>query len=165
MTRIYNEFRVTETVLLLERHLPGKSFLGFRGYSLGKVRYKRGFEGYFKVEYSPLQGSVEVKQATFGFGLSFLTSDFLEMEKDRRPQSPPLIPRRHQNLAANVNRIFIDPSGLRYANYHRVPKSMYHDEQAEKYRRILRYQQQPWRSYMPEQARIREQALDRGQPT
>lgn len=139
MAKIYHDNEVGSAVLLLERHLPGKKFIAFQGYRLNPFGYKRDFEGYFKVEYSHLTGEVWVDQAVFGFSLSFLTPGYLALEKGRLVHCPPLVPRAYQNIGQNVRHLLQEPSGLRYVDYARKPKTVYYDVD-EKYPHALGYE-------------------------
>lgn len=127
MEKLYREQETAAAILLLERHLPGKKFIAFKNYMLNPFSSKRDFEGYFKVEYSHLSGEVWVPQAVFGFSLSFLRFGYLAMEKGIVARSPPLIPKMYQGIGSQIRHLLMEPSGLRYINYARKPKSVYHD--------------------------------------
>lgn len=143
VARLHQEHDVTSGILMLERHLPGKKFIGFQGYRLSPFGYKRDFEGYFKVEYSSLSQELHVPQAVFGFSLSFLTAEYLALEKGREHRVPPVVPREYQGLGEKARHLLMEPSGLRYVDYARKPRTGYHDPDSEYYAHMPSYSRQP----------------------
>ena len=125
--KIYVEYNQVETIFFLERHMPGKFFVGFTSgsYIQEKVRYKRMKEAFFKVEYNPLSDSIEKIQASFSFNLSQVAAEYSEIEKGRRWKTTPLIPRDHKSFLEDPRQIIKEPSTTRYADYSRQPKNLY----------------------------------------
>lgn len=128
MARMYRDFDVSAATLMLERHLPGKKFMAYVGYKLNPFGSKRDFEGYFKAVYSHLTNEVFVDQAVFGFSLSFLTPQYLSMEKGRQWRVPSIIPKAYQGLGEKPKHFLMEISGLRYVDYSRKPRAIYQGE-------------------------------------
>jgi hypothetical protein len=143
MAKLYREQEISAAVLLLERHMPGKKFIAFKSYMLSPFSFKRDFEGYFKVEYSHLSGEIWVPQAVFGFSLSFLTSGYLALEKGVNYRVQPLIPKMYQGIGSQTRHLLMEPSGLRYIDYARKPRSVYHDPDSPYGPHMLSYEREP----------------------
>ena len=125
--KIYIEHDQVESAIFLERHLPGKFFVGFApgSYVQEKVRYKRGKEAFFRVWYNPKFDSVEKVQAVFSYNLMHLLWDYQLLEKGRLPRSPPLISKEHLRVLEDPRAILKEHSGARYADYSRTPRMLY----------------------------------------
>jgi hypothetical protein len=143
MAKVYREYDVASATLLLERHLPGKKFIGFSSYKLNPFGYKRDFEAYFKVVYSHLTQEIFVDQAVFGFSLSFLTPQYLTMEKGRPYRVPSLVPKMYQGIGEKAKHFLMEPSGLRYVDYARKPRTVYHDLDEKYSLHPQRYEREP----------------------
>jgi hypothetical protein len=143
MTKMYRDHEVSSATLMLERHLPGKRFMAFVGYKLNPFSSKRDFEGYFKLSYSHLTNEVFVDQAVFGFSLSFLAPQYMSMEKGKPPTAPPIIPKMFQGLGEKAVQFKMDPSGLRYVDYARKPRTVYHGQDDWAYQHPLSYRREP----------------------
>jgi hypothetical protein len=155
--QIFEENKMTSAVIVLDRHMPGKFHWGSAGYKRTHVRHRRSFEAYFKTRYSPTTGKVDVEQASFGLSLSFLTTDFLELEKGKKYKPTPIIPKAHQGLLDQDFRRFQgERSGLQGADYSSSPRLVYGVE--EDYLHVLQhYQLRVPRGYMEGGERISEQ--------
>lgn len=155
--KIYNETKLTDATVMLERHLSGKFRMASKGYGRTKVRFRRGVEGYFRVSFSPLTGKVVVEQASFGGALSFLTSDFVELEKGRKYKCSPLIPKVHQNLLGNAKALVQgERSGFRFADYSRSARLTY-DRVEDQLHRVQHYNVAVARGYLKGGERVGEQ--------
>jgi len=125
MAKLYREREVTEGVIVLYRHLPGRAAPMFtRPYSQSLIPYKREFEAAFKARYSPRTGEVEA-QAVFNYTMSHVREDYYWMERGIRWRTPPVIPREHRDAMGSVKSLLMEPSGLRYVDYSRTPKGLY----------------------------------------
>jgi hypothetical protein len=126
MAKLERERGITEGIIVLYRHLPGRAVPTFsRPYNSTLTPYKREFEASFKVSYNPLSGGIEFADADFNFTLSYLREDFWWMERGIRWRIPSVIPRKHLAAFGSIKSLMMEPSGLRYVNYSGTPRDLY----------------------------------------
>ena len=125
MAKLHRERGLTEALVTLERHLPGRAAALFIRYRPSLIPYKREFEAAFKLRFSPRTGGVEIAQASFNYTFSHVREDFWWMERGIRWKVPPVIPKEHQNVLSNPKYLLMDPSATRYADYSGKPRSIY----------------------------------------
>jgi len=125
MVKLHRERGLTEALITLQRHLPGRAAALSIGYRPSLVPYKREFEAAFKARFSPRTGEVEIAQASFNYTFSHVREDYWWMERGIRWKVPPVIPKEHQSALGNPKYLLMDPSATRYADYSRKPRSIY----------------------------------------
>ena len=126
MAKLHRERNLTEGLIVLERHLPGRAVAMFaRPYSPSLIPYKREFEAAFKVRFNPKIVEVEFAEASFNYTFSHVREDFWWMERGIRWRIPSVIPREQLNAFGKSKSLLMDPSCLRYVDYSRTPRGLY----------------------------------------
>jgi len=126
MTKLKRERGVTEGIIILYRHLPGRAVpMLNRPYSASLIPYKREFEAAFKVSFNPTTCKLDIAEANFNYTLFHIREDFWWMERGIRWRIPSVIPREQLNAFGKSRSLLMEPSGLRYVDYSRTPKGLY----------------------------------------
>jgi hypothetical protein len=154
--KLYMEYHVTDVVMTLELHLPGKFTRKTEPgtYREIRVRYRREVEWTGRLQFNLKTTEVTVDQCSFGPHLWMFASDYYA-ERGVHYRSPPLIPKTLQK-PGDPKALLMDPSGVRYADYSRQPVGGY--DFRDKAQKKHRMYEPPCESiYLPENFQIREE--------
>ena len=156
--KVYIDYKQQTTIMTLELHLGGKYIMRFEGYTPHKVHVKREPEFRARISWNPKTREAIVDQAVFGPDLYFLAPDYYA-ERGIRWRVPPVVPKQ-QFATGDAKALLMEPSGLRYVDYHREPGNLY-GRGAEKQVKHLNYLPFDTREYLPDKFKVREEFLDK----
>lgn len=125
---LYNEHNLTNALMTLENHLPGKwAWKAMPGhYGRSRLRFKRSIEWSGRASYSPKTGECTLEQCAFGLNLWRLRDEWRSEERGADPYHiPSLFPETELSVEKSLEQLMLDPSGLRYVDYSKKPTVIY----------------------------------------
>ena len=129
--KAFENYGVIEAWWTLEKHVSTRRKVWrptIRSYRYRPFCWARDVLASFVVAYDPNSRSVTVRQASFSPTISFLSRDFREIERNKKYEIAPLIPKSFKSFLENPKQIVQEHSALRYPDYSRHPKFRYERE-------------------------------------
>jgi len=156
--KVHIDHKQRMTIMTLELHLGGKYIMRSESYTPRKVHVNREPEFRARISWNPKTREALVDQGVFGPFLYFLAPDYYA-ERGIRWRVPPVVPKQ-QFAVGDAKALLMEPSGLRYVDYHREPANLY-GRGAEKHVKHLNYLPFDTREYLPDKFKLREEFLDK----